>query len=205
MLFSALALIFCASAALAQNFEIKVGTGNGNGIFDLMREVDKAHKAGDKERYQQLKEKLKQFRSGGFDNSWESECRVNAYLDAEIFPIPDPRNVPKEIQWAFPTLDAFWVNEDGGDLPYHGDFEQFKHKDGFRVIMIDYEELPKAVKTWRENAVKNGPFDESKFIAVVDSMAFFAPGVVTWLQPLFATKDVVAGKNACKGMLLSLG
>ncbi|VUC29931.1 unnamed protein product [Clonostachys rosea] len=204
MLFWRLASLLCPIVASAQRFEINVGSGIDAGIFDLMREVNQAQKAGDQERYQQLKDKLDNFRSAKPDFSWKSECRVSAYLDAEIFAVPGPSSVPKEIEWAFPTLDEYWRTDDGGDLPYPGDFNQFMHKDGFRVIMIQYDQLPQAVRDWREEKLKEGNSDERKWIAVVDGMAFFAPGVVTWLQPLFASRDVVLGKNACEDQLTDL-
>ncbi|CAI6101105.1 unnamed protein product [Clonostachys chloroleuca] len=201
MLFWRFASLLCPIVASAQRFEINVGSGIDPGIFGLMREVDQAQKAGDEARYQELKKKLDNFRSAKVDFSWTSECRVSAYFDAEIFTVPGPSSVPKEIEWAFPKLDEYWRTDDGGDLPYPGDFNQFMHKDGFRVIMVQYDQLPQAVREWREKKLKEGDSNERKWIAVVDGMAFFAPGVVTWLQPLFASRDVVLGKNACEDQL----
>lgn len=144
--------------------------------------------------------------SGRFQSSindlvpFRSECYISAYLDAEIYAVPDFNNPPKAIAWALSFLDEYWKTPDGRDMPYPGDFstETYMHRDGFRVIMMDYEDLPWAVKKWRQENMDKNEWN-SKGIAVKDGKAFFAPGVVTWLLPLFAGRDVEPGKNACEG------
>lgn len=134
------------------------------------------------------------------DDAWESEFQVSAYFGAEIFAVLGPSSVSKGIEWAFPKPDEFWKTNDGADISYTNDFHKFMHKDGFRVIMIDYDQLPQGVREWREMEMREGNSKERKWIAVVDGKAFFSPGVVKFLQPLFATKDVELGENTCKGM-----
>jgi hypothetical protein len=87
----------------------------------------------------------------------------------------------------------------GVDLPYPGDFEDFKHPDGYRTLSMPYDSMPLAVKQWREDEMEKGTAMGRKFIAALDGVAYFAPGVVTYLMPLFASKDVVKGENACQG------
>ncbi|GKU21408.1 unnamed protein product [Fusarium langsethiae] len=76
------------------------------------------------------------------------------------------------------------------------------HSDGFRILRTDYKDLPWAVRKYREELLEEGTKMERKFIAELDGVAFFAPGVVTWLAPLFAGSDVKPGQNACEDELV---
>ncbi|PWY95172.1 hypothetical protein BO94DRAFT_620649 [Aspergillus sclerotioniger CBS 115572] len=137
-------------------------------------------------------------------HQWSVECSTSAYLDSEIVAVNDPANPPKEIAWAFPFLDEYWKTDDGEDLPYPGDFNRFKHPDGFRILRVDYDALPAGVRRWREEEMETAEEMDRKLIAVLDGVAFFAPGVVTYLMPLFATADVVGGHSACEDELMDL-
>lgn len=131
------------------------------------------------------------------DGKYDTACVVQSTWTAEIYAVPDVNNPPRQLAWAIPFLDEYWRTDDGGDMPYPGDFYDFMHRDGFRVIATPYERLPWAVKQWRDEQIEKNTF-ERKFIAVKDDVAFFAPGVVTLLLPLFAGQDVVPGNDACE-------
>jgi hypothetical protein len=192
--------LFVAAEIAEQRIEINVGN---TGILDLMRQLSQARKAGNDELASKLSKELRDARlgpTGGSSNvQWETECTASAYLDAEIYAVSDPSNVPEGLKWAWEFLDKYWTTDDGGDLPYPGDFSTFKHKDGFRVLRVDYEQLPWAVREWREKEIEKGVAMERKFIVVLDGVAFFAPGVMTWLLPLFAGRDITRGADACQG------
>ncbi|KAF2476668.1 uncharacterized protein BDR25DRAFT_209892 [Lindgomyces ingoldianus] len=188
-------LAFLAASTVAQKFEIEYGNTH---ITRLMSQLEIARKSGDQTLINDLNAKLERAQQGG-DSSWnnyETKCHVSAYFDAEIFAV-DIMKPPTEVAWAIDRLDKFWRTDSGGDMPYPGDFDRFMHPDGFRVIKVDYEELPEKVKAWRDDQMIKGT-EERKYIANVDGVAFFAPGVVTWLLPLFAGKDVEVGKDACE-------
>ncbi|KAH6880534.1 hypothetical protein B0T10DRAFT_581923 [Thelonectria olida] len=191
--------LFIAAEIADQRIEINVGNTR---ILDLMRQLDQARKGGNDELALKLAKELSDARSepigGHSDVQWATDCKASAYLDAEIYAVSDPSNVPEGLKWAWEFLDKYWTTDDGGDLPYPGDFSTFMHKDGFRVLMVDYEQLPWAVREWREKEMEKGVAMERKFIAVLDGVAFFAPGVVTWLLPLFAGRDIKRGVDACQ-------
>ncbi|CAG2002910.1 unnamed protein product [Fusarium graminearum] len=185
-----------ASQAAAQVIDIQIGDTTALG---LMRQAAQAEKSGDHARAADLKELLSKSRSSSRDRTqWETECSVSSNINAEIYVVPDPSRAPKEIAWAMDYLDKYWTTDDGGELPYPGDFERFMHSDGFRILRTDYKDLPWAVRKYREELLKEGTKMERKFIAELDGVAFFAPGVVTWLAPLFAGSDVKPGQNACE-------
>ncbi|KAF5003599.1 hypothetical protein FDECE_9854 [Fusarium decemcellulare] len=137
--------------------------------------------------------------------SWHKECSVSSTLNANIYVVPDPEHAPKELQWAMGFLDKWWTDDAGGPLPYPGDFESFMHPDGFRVMTCNYDDLPWAVRKWREDLMIEGTAMERKFIAELDGVAFFAPGIVSWLGPLFAGSHVEPGKDACQDELVDIG
>lgn len=172
---AALLPVLFASCATAQRFEIRVGNA-----------VDFDSAGNDRPSFRD-------------SQTWQTDCRVSSTFEAEIYAVPDPAHAPKELAWAMNFLDDYWKTDDGGDLPYPGDFDRFMHRDGFRVIRIDYKDLPWPVRKYREQLLEEGKAVERKFIAEYKGVAFFAPGVVTWLAPLFAGKDVVSGQDSCKG------
>lgn len=184
-----------ASQATAQLVEIQIGD---TAKLDLMREAAEARARGDYAKADELKHRF-QNRRPDSKVQWNTDCRVSSKFEAEVYTVNDPTRAPKEIAWAMKFLDEHWKTDDGGDLPYPGDFDRFMHRDGFRVMRTEYKKLPWAVRKYHEQLVKEGKQMERKFIAELDGSAFFAPGVVTWLAPLFAGSDVVPGKNVCEG------
>lgn len=192
--------LLVGAGTVPQHVEVKVGN---TAILDLMRELSHAKEGGDEELVAETSQKLRDARSSVFGDGqrWQTECRLSASLDIEIYTVSDPHNAPKEVGWAMERLDEIWTKDDGSDLPYPGDFNQFMHPDGFRFLRMDYDELPWAVREWREQAIETGDEMDRKLIAVIDGNAFFAPAAVTYLSPLFAAKEVTRGKNACKGQL----
>ncbi|CEI61993.1 hypothetical protein FVEN_g3034 [Fusarium venenatum] len=193
-------LSLLASQAAAQVIDIQIGD---TAALGLMREVAQAEKSGDHARAAELRDLLSKSRGPSRERTqWKTECSVSSNINAEIYVVPDPSNAPKEIAWAMDYLDKYWTTDDGGELPYPGDFDRFMHSDGFRIIRTDYKDLPWAVRKYREELLKGGTKMERKFIAELDGVAFFAPGVVTWLAPLFAGSDVKPGQNACEDELV---
>ncbi|KAF4965386.1 hypothetical protein FSARC_6800 [Fusarium sarcochroum] len=193
-----------ASQAAAQLIDIQVGDTSK---LRLMREAADAEARGDRQRAEELRQEFRISMSKSFSEEnlqWKTECRVSSTFEAEIYTVPDPMHAPKEIAWAMNYLDEYWKTDDGGDLPYPGDFDRFMHPDGFRVMRVDYKDLPWAVRKYREELLKEGKQMERKFIAELDGSAFFAPGVVTWLAPLFAGSKVKPGQNACEDELVDL-
>ncbi|KAJ4258104.1 hypothetical protein NW762_008244 [Fusarium torreyae] len=193
-----------ASQAAAQLIDIQVGDTSK---LRLMREAAEAEAHGDHQRAEELREQFRTSMSKTLTqdrDQWKTECRVSSTFEAEIYTVPDPMHAPKEIAWAMNYLDEYWKTDDGGDLPYPGDFDRFMHPDGFRVMRVDYKDLPWAVRKYREELLKEGKQMERKFIAELDGSAFFAPGVVTWLLPLFAGNKVKPGQNACEDELVDL-
>ncbi|KAM0343793.1 hypothetical protein ACHAPU_008221 [Fusarium lateritium] len=185
-----------ASQAAAQAVNIQVGD---TATLDLLREAAEASARGDHARAAELRERLSQSFSHSKEQvQYKTECRVTSQFEAEIYTVPDPSRAPKEIAWAMNFLDEHWKTDDGRDLPYPGDFDRFMHPEGFRVMRADYKDLPWAVRKYHEGLVKEGTEMERKFIAELDGSAFFAPGVITWLAPLFAGSKVEPGKNACE-------
>lgn len=186
-----------AAEVAAQRIEIQVGN---TAVIDLMRQAAEAEKNGDHERAAKLRD-LRDKTSSPWQEriQWETECSVSSDFNAEIYAVPDPTSAPKEIAWAMDYLDKYWTTDNGGDLPYPGDFDRFMHPDGFRILRVDYKELPWAVRKYREELLKEGTKMERKFIAELDGVAFFAPGVITWLAPLFAGSNVKSGQNTCEG------
>ncbi|ORY01279.1 hypothetical protein BCR34DRAFT_494043 [Clohesyomyces aquaticus] len=200
-------LTFLATSALAQNFEIQYGDSY---ITTLLSELSRAEESGDEALIADLNGKIDRAvakimfpdSSDRGRDEWQEQCHVTSTFSAEIYAV-DIMNPPKEVAWAIGRLDKIWQTDEGGDLPYPGDFERFMHEDGFRVIKVDYEKLPKGVKEWREEQIREGT-EERKFIAEIDGVAFFAPGVVTWLLPLFASSEVEGASDACQGELIVL-
>ncbi|KAI5459357.1 hypothetical protein BGZ63DRAFT_390758 [Mariannaea sp. PMI_226] len=196
--------LLVAADIAEQRIEINVGNTE---ILDVLRKLEQAKKSGNEELASQLLDELKIGRSSKQADSntqWTTDCKASAYLDAEIFAIKDPRNAPEGIKWAMDYLDKYWTSDDGSEYPYPGDFKTFMHRDGFRVISIRYDQLPWAVREWREQEMEKGLAEERKLIAVLDGVAFFAPGAMTWLMPLFAGADLTRGKDACHDELLKL-
>jgi hypothetical protein len=188
-----------ASQAAAQVIDIQIGD---TAALNLMRQAAQAEKTGDYAHAAELRDLLSKSRTQFQEETqWKTECSVTSTINAEIYVVPDPSRAPKEIAWAMDYLDKYWTTDSGGELPYPGDFDRFMHSDGFRILRIDYKELPWAVRNYREELLKEGTKMERKFIAELDGVAFFAPGVVTWLAPLFAGSDVKPGQNACEGKL----
>lgn len=68
---------------------------------------------------------------------------------------------------------------------------------------MNYEDLPWTVHKYTEELLAEGTAIERKWIAELDGSAFFAPGVVTWLGPLFATRDVEPHQYTCESELPS--
>ncbi|KAM0541764.1 hypothetical protein ACHAPJ_013085 [Fusarium lateritium] len=193
-----------ASQAAAQLIDIQVGDTSK---LRLMREAAEAEAHGDHQRAEELREQFRTSMSKTLTqdiDQWKTECSVSSTFEAEIYTVPDPMHAPKEIAWAMNYLDEYWKTDDGGDLPYPGDFDRFMHPDGFRVMRIDYKDLPWAVRKYREELLKEGKQMERKFIAELDGSAFFAPGVITWLMPLFAGSKVKPGQNACEDELVDI-
>jgi hypothetical protein len=189
-----------ASQATAQLIDIQVGD---TARLDIMRQAAEASARGDKAKAAQLMDQIRISDSTFNEQSlWKTDCRIRSQFEAEIYTVPDPSRAPKEIAWAMEFLDNHWKTDDGRDLPYPGDFDRFMHPDGFRVMRTDYKNLPWAVRKYHEELVKEGKQMERKFIAEIDGSAFFAPGVVTWLAPLFAGSKVEPGKDACEGKLI---
>ncbi|KAM0280121.1 hypothetical protein ACHAQK_010275 [Fusarium lateritium] len=196
MKFTNAILPLLASQAAAQVIDIQVGD---TAMLDLMRQAAEASARGDHERAAELRELLSIARSPSKGEvRYKTECQVRSKFEAEIYTVRDPSSAPKEIAWAMNFLDEHWKTDDGRDLPYPGDFDRFMHPEGFRVMRADYKSLPWAVRKYHEELVKEGTQMERKFIAELDGNAFFAPGVMTWLAPLFAGSEVVPGKNACE-------
>lgn len=172
------------------------------GMSDLMRGILHATNEGDDRLATDLRERLDALRQAPVEeagaNPWVTECEASAALAAELFVISDPAEAPAGISGAMGYLDEFWKTDKGEDLPYPGDFDQFMHDDGFRILRVDYDQLPAGVRKWREEQFSTNTM-ERKFIAVLDGVAFFPPGVMTFLLPLFATQDVIAGQDPCQG------
>ncbi|KAJ4128837.1 hypothetical protein NW768_007357 [Fusarium equiseti] len=184
-----------ASWAAAQHVEIQIGD---SAALSITRQIFEAEKNGDHERAAELRALMNMASPLKERVEWKTECSVSSNFEAEIYSVPSSSQAPKEIAWAMDYLDKYWTTDAGGDLPYPGDFDQFMHPDGFRVIRVDYKDLPWAVRKYREELLAEGTKMERKFIAEKDGVAFFAPGVVTWLAPLFAGAKVNPGKNACE-------
>lgn len=172
------------------------------GMSGLMRGILHATNQGDDKLATELREKLDALRQAPVEevgaSPWITECETSAVLAAELFVISDPAEAPAGISWAMGYLDEFWKTDTGEDLPYPGDFDQFMHDDGFRILRVDYDQLPAGVREWREAQFAANTM-ERKFIAVLDGVAFFPPGVMTFLLPLFATQDVIPGQDPCQG------
>ncbi|KAF9776143.1 hypothetical protein IL306_005705 [Fusarium sp. DS 682] len=193
-------LSLLASQAMAQLIDIQFGD---TAKLDIMRQAAEASARGNHAKAAELMDQIRMPDSNFNEQSqWETDCRVSSQFEAEIYTVPDPSRAPKEIAWAMKFLDDHWKTDDGRDLPYPGDFDRFMHPDGFRVMRTDYKNLPWAVRKYHEELVKEGKQMERKFIAELDGSAFFAPGVVTWLAPLFAGSKVEPGKNACEDDLV---
>lgn len=172
------------SANLAEQ-RVTINVGDFEGI-NLMRSIASADRAGDP-RVTEYRSKLHAYRNQEIkeDDEYEVICRTSVDIDAEIYPL-DPDNLHPKIAWAEAPLKEMFT-----DVPYPGECYEFMHPDGFRLVKIDYAELPSPVKQWiTENPDQNS-------IAVVDGVAFFAPGVILYLRGLFAG----AGEGACKGTL----
>ncbi|CAG7564322.1 unnamed protein product [Fusarium equiseti] len=183
------------SWAAAQHVEIQIGD---SAALSISRQISEAEKNGDHERATELRALMNMASPPKERVEWRTECSVSSNFEAEIYAVPSPSEAPKELAWAMDYLDKYWRTDAGGDLPYPGDFDRFMHPDGFRVIRVDYKDLPWAVRKYREELLAEGTKMERKFIAEKDGVAFFAPGVVTWLAPLFAGADIKPGKNACE-------
>ena len=196
MKFTNAILPLLASWAAAQHVEIQIGD---SAALSIHRQISEAEKNGEHERAAELRALMNMASPPKERVEWKTECSVSSNFEAEIYAVPSPSEAPKEIAWAMDYLDKYWRTDAGGDLPYPGDFDQFMHPDGFRVMRVDYKDLPWAVRKYREELIAEGTKMERKFIAEKDGVAFFAPGVVTWLAPLFAGADVKPGKNACEG------
>lgn len=173
-----------ASQAAAQHFEIRIGNADVLDENSTPGDIDRA--------FERLLSK------------YETECSVISKFEGSIYVVPDPSRAPKEIAWAMDFLDEYWKTDDGGDLPYPGDFDRFMHRDGFRIIRVDYKNLPWAVRKYREELLAEGKAMERKFIAEIDGVAFFAPGVIKWLAPLFAGSDIVLGQDSCQDELTDI-
>ncbi|KAF5664718.1 hypothetical protein FHETE_6990 [Fusarium heterosporum] len=184
-----------ASQAAAQVYNIQIGDTK----VEMLREAGQTTAHSDDEIEAELKRLLSELLSDGEEGAqYKTECSVTSRFEAEIYTVPDPLRAPKEIAWAVNFLDEYWKTDDGDDLPYIGDFDRYMHPEGFRVMRADYKDLPWAVRKYHEELVKEGTEMERKFIAELDGSAFFAPGVITWLAPLFAGSKVEPGKNACE-------
>lgn len=172
------------------------------GMSALMRGILHATNEGDDKLATKLREKLDALRQAPVEEAgatpWVTECEASAVLAAELFVISDPAEAPAGLSGAMGYLDEFWKTDKGEDLPYPGDFDQFMHDDGFRILRVAYDQLPAGVRKWREEQFATNTM-ERKFIAVLDGVAFFPPGVMTFLLPLFATQDVMAGQDPCQG------
>ncbi|KAI1070308.1 hypothetical protein LB507_010260 [Fusarium sp. FIESC RH6] len=195
MKFTNAILPLLASWAAAQHVEIQIGD---SAALSIHRQISEAEKNGEHERAAELRALMNMASPPKERVEWKTECSVSSNFEAEIYAVLSPSEAPKEIAWAMDYLDKYWRTDAGGDLPYPGDFDQFMHPDGFRVMRVDYKDLPWAVRKYREELIAEGTKMERKFIAEKDGVAFFAPGVVTWLAPLFAGADVKPGKNACE-------
>ncbi|KAF5974697.1 hypothetical protein FCOIX_8114 [Fusarium coicis] len=182
-----------ASQATAQLIDIQIGD---TARLDIMRQAAEAQVNGNTAKAHALMDQIRITDAVHEKNLWKTDCRVSSQFEAEIYTVKDPSRAPKEIAWAMEFLDNHWKTDDGRDLPYPGDFDRFMHPDGFRVMRMDYKKLPWAVRKYHEELVKEGKQVERKFIAEIDGSAFFAPGVVTWLAPLFAGSQVELGKDA---------
>jgi hypothetical protein len=185
-----------ASQATAQLIDIQIGD---TARLDIMRQAAEAQVNGNTAKAHALMDQIRNADAAHEKKIWKTDCRVSSQFEAEIYTVQDPSRAPKEIAWAMEFLDNHWKTDDGRDLPYPGDFDRFMHPDGFRVMRMDYKKLPWAVRKYHEELVKEGKQMERKFIAEIDGSAFFAPGVVTWLAPLFAGSQVKLGKDACEG------
>ncbi|RGP77041.1 hypothetical protein FLONG3_4870 [Fusarium longipes] len=189
-----------ASQAAAQFVDIQIGD---TATLNLMRQAAEAEKNGDHAHAAELRDLLSKSHTPFQERvQWKTECSVSSTINAEIYVVPDPARAPKQIAWAMDFLDKYWTTDEGGELPYPGDFDRFMHSDGFRILRMDYKELPWAVRKFREELLREGTKMERKFIAELDGVAFFAPGVVTWLAPLFAASDVKPGQNGCEDELV---
>ncbi|KAF5710930.1 hypothetical protein FMUND_9281 [Fusarium mundagurra] len=188
-----------ASQATAQLIDIQIGD---TARLDIMRQAAEAQVNGNTAKAHALMDQIRNADGAHEKNLWKTDCRVSSQFEAEIYTVKDPSRAPKEIAWAMEFLDNHWKTDDGRDLPYPGDFDRFMHPDGFRVMRMDSKKLPWAVRKYHEELVKEGKQIERKFIAEIDGSAFFAPGVVTWLAPLFAGSQVELGKDACEDALV---
>ncbi|EXA34001.1 hypothetical protein FOVG_14864 [Fusarium oxysporum f. sp. pisi HDV247] len=188
-----------ASQATAQLIDIQIGD---TARLDIMRQAAEAQVNGNTAKAHELMDQIRIADAAHEKSLWKTDCRVSSQFEAEIYTVQDPSRAPKEIAWAMNFLDNHWKTDDGRDLPYPGDFDRFMHPDGFRVMRTDYKNLPWAVRKYHEELVKEGKQMERKFIAEIDGSAFFAPGVVTWLAPLFAGSKVEPGKDACEDDLV---
>ncbi|KAF4976446.1 hypothetical protein FZEAL_6884 [Fusarium zealandicum] len=188
-------------AADAQVVDIQFGD---TATLNLLREAAEARAAGDYEGAAEIRKALRYPSSKPESVAWQTDCSVSASFEAEIYVVPDLTRAPKEVQWAMEYLDEYWKTDDGGDLPYPGDFDRFMHPGGFRVMRVDYKDLPWTVRQYREELLAEGTAMQRKFIAELNGVAFFAPGVVTWLGPLFAGTNVKLGENACQDELVTI-
>ncbi|KAF4988761.1 hypothetical protein FGRMN_9555 [Fusarium graminum] len=184
-----------ASQAPAQVYTVQVG----GTTVEMRREAGQVTNHSDHEIETELERLLGDLFSHVREEAqYKTECSVTSQFEAEIYAVPDSSLAPKEIAWAMDFLDEYWRTDDGHDFIYIGDFDLSMHPEGVRVMRADYKDLPWAVRKYHEELVKEGTKMERKYIAEIDGSAFFAPGVVTWLAPLFAGSKVEPGKNACE-------
>ncbi|KAH7008411.1 hypothetical protein EDB80DRAFT_716490 [Ilyonectria destructans] len=93
---------------------------------------------------------------------WLKDCEARASYKVEIHTVPYPAHAPKEMTWAMDYLNEHWKTADEGDLPYPGGFDVFMARDGFRVIRMNYEDLPWTVRKYREELLAEGTAIERK-------------------------------------------
>jgi hypothetical protein len=116
-----------------------------------------------------------------WSDDYEAVCQTIGQVSAESYPInhlDEPEKLDAGIRWAALELDSFF-----DEVPYPGGFSASEK--GFRILRTDVESLNGKVRKWVED-----PYNKNqKSILVMDGVAFFAPGTVLELLPLFVGEE----------------
>jgi len=116
-----------------------------------------------------------------WSDDYEAVCHTIGQVSAESYPIDQldqPEKLDAGIRWAALELDSFF-----DEVPYPGGFSASEK--GFRILRADLESLNGKVRKWVED-----PYNKNqKSILVMDKVAFFAPGTVLELLPLFVGEE----------------
>lgn len=158
--------------------------GDAHQTLNLMRSISSAKKANDPAATD-LAKTLRELRDQPVEEiPYDVVCETSAEICAEIYPL-DLSDLHPQIAWAGAELKAMFTGQ-----PYPGDYNMPEHPDGFRIVRVDFDQLPGTIRGWIES------HPEQRSFCVVDGVVFFAPGVILDMLGLFAGE----GEGECKGM-----